>query len=115
MVRTALSFSDHKAVAKKFKCCFMKIIRLEEWSNVLFVVIEGLGARFVSKKCRTEYTDRIQYLTDLSDEEFAAQEAAARQRHTDAFVQRAKHVVPLSFKLVRKIRYPLKDIFTKRL
>lgn len=32
------------------------IVKVEEWANVLFVVVKGIGARFVSKKLRVGKT-----------------------------------------------------------
>lgn len=38
------------AIATKLNILESAIVRVEEWANVLFVVIRGLGGRFVSKK-----------------------------------------------------------------
>lgn len=38
------------AIAQKLNVLESAIVRVEEWANVLFVVVKGLGARFVSKK-----------------------------------------------------------------
>lgn len=38
------------AIATKLNVIESAIVRVEEWANVLFVVVKGLGARFVSKK-----------------------------------------------------------------
>lgn len=38
------------AIATKLNVLESAIIRVEEWAHVLFVVVKGLGARFVSKK-----------------------------------------------------------------
>jgi hypothetical protein len=38
------------AIATHLNVLETAIVRIEEWSNVLFVVAKGLGARFVSKK-----------------------------------------------------------------
>ncbi len=38
------------AIAQKLNVLESAIVRIEEWANVLFVVVKGLGARFVSKK-----------------------------------------------------------------
>ena len=38
------------AIATKLNVLESAIVRVEEWANVLFVVVKGLGARFVSKK-----------------------------------------------------------------
>jgi hypothetical protein len=38
------------AIATKLNVLESAIVRIEEWSSVLFVVVKGLGARFVSKK-----------------------------------------------------------------
>jgi hypothetical protein len=38
------------AIATKLNVLESAIVRVEEWANVLFCVVKGLGARFVSKK-----------------------------------------------------------------
>jgi hypothetical protein len=38
------------AIATKLNILESAIVRIEEWAHVLFVVVKGLGARFVSKK-----------------------------------------------------------------
>lgn len=38
------------AVARHLNVAESAIVRVEEWAHVLFVVVKGLGARFVSKK-----------------------------------------------------------------
>ena len=38
------------AIAAKFNVLQIAITRVEEWANCVFVVIAGVGARFVSKK-----------------------------------------------------------------
>jgi hypothetical protein len=38
------------AIATKLNVLESAIVRVEEWVNVLFVVVKGLGGRFVSKK-----------------------------------------------------------------
>jgi hypothetical protein len=38
------------AIATKLNVLESAIVRVEEWANVMFVVVKGLGARFVSKK-----------------------------------------------------------------
>lgn len=40
----------NSAIAAKLNVLESAIVRIEEWVNVLFVVVKGLGARFVSKK-----------------------------------------------------------------
>ena len=37
------------------------ITKVEEWANCLFVVVKGLGARFVSKKVVTDKPSTIEY------------------------------------------------------
>ena len=37
-------------IAAKLNVLETAIVRIEEWTHVLFVVVKGLGARFVSKK-----------------------------------------------------------------
>lgn len=44
------------AIARHLNIVESAITRCEEWASVLFVVIKGLGARFVSKKIMTEWT-----------------------------------------------------------
>lgn len=39
-----------RAIAKHLNVKESAIIRIEEWAYVLFVVIKGVGGRFVSKK-----------------------------------------------------------------
>ena len=38
------------AIATKLNVLQSAIVRVEEWAHVLFVVVKGLGGRFVSKK-----------------------------------------------------------------
>jgi predicted DNA-binding protein (UPF0251 family) len=38
------------AIATKLNVLESAIVRIEEWASVLFVVVKGLGGRFVSKK-----------------------------------------------------------------
>ena len=38
------------AIAQHLNVAESAIVRVEEWSNVLFAVVKGIGARFVSKK-----------------------------------------------------------------
>jgi hypothetical protein len=38
------------AIAQHLNVAESAIIRVEEWANVLFAVVKGIGARFVSKK-----------------------------------------------------------------
>jgi hypothetical protein len=38
------------AIATKLNVLESAIVRVEEWVNVMFVVVKGLGGRFVSKK-----------------------------------------------------------------
>lgn len=38
------------AIATKLNVLESAIVRVEEWASVMFVVVKGLGARFVSKK-----------------------------------------------------------------
>lgn len=38
------------AIATKLNVLESAIVRIEEWASVMFVVVKGLGARFVSKK-----------------------------------------------------------------
>lgn len=40
----------NSAIAQKLNVLESAIVRVEVWANVLFVVVKGLGARFVSKK-----------------------------------------------------------------
>ena len=40
----------NSAIATKLNVLESAIVRIEEWAHVLFVVVKGLGARFVSKK-----------------------------------------------------------------
>lgn len=41
------------AIATKLNVLESAIVRVEEWAHVLFVVVRGIGARFVSKKIMT--------------------------------------------------------------
>jgi hypothetical protein len=41
-------------IAAKFNVLETAVIRVEEWANVMFCVVKGLGARFVSKKLKVE-------------------------------------------------------------
>lgn len=41
-------------IATKFNVLESAVVRIEEWSSVLFCVVKGLGARFVSKKMKIE-------------------------------------------------------------
>lgn len=49
------------AIATKLNVLESAIVRIEEWTHVLFVVVKGLGGRFVSKKVIKEEkkVDRI--------------------------------------------------------
>jgi hypothetical protein len=38
------------AIAKHLNVAESAIVRVEEWATVLFAVVKGIGARFVSKK-----------------------------------------------------------------
>lgn len=38
------------AIATKLNVLESAIVRIEEWASVMFVIVKGLGARFVSKK-----------------------------------------------------------------
>lgn len=38
------------------------IVRIEEWASVDFVVISGVGGRFVSKKVSVEFIERLEEL-----------------------------------------------------
>lgn len=42
--------TNTNAIATKLNVLESAIVRVEEWASVLFVVVRGLGARFVSKK-----------------------------------------------------------------
>ena len=46
----------NSAIATKLNVLESAIVRIEEWAHVLFVVVKGLGARFVSKKVLKEVT-----------------------------------------------------------
>jgi hypothetical protein len=41
-------------IAAKFNVLESTIVRVEEWANVMFAVIKGIGSRFVSKKLKVE-------------------------------------------------------------
>jgi hypothetical protein len=41
-------------IAAKFNVLESAIVRVEEWANVMFAVIKGIGSRFVSKKLKVE-------------------------------------------------------------
>jgi hypothetical protein len=41
-------------IAAKFNVLEAAVIRVEEWANVMFCVVKGIGARFVSKKLKVE-------------------------------------------------------------
>lgn len=43
-----------QAIAKHLNIVQSEVLRIEEWANCLFVVVKGLGARFVSKKVMEE-------------------------------------------------------------
>lgn len=45
------------AIATKLNVLESAIVRVEEWFSVMFVVVKGLGARFVSKKIKMEKTE----------------------------------------------------------
>jgi hypothetical protein len=42
--------TNTNAIATKLNVLESAIVRIEEWASVMFVVVKGLGARFVSKK-----------------------------------------------------------------
>lgn len=43
-------------IAAKFNVVESAIVRIEEWASVMFCVVKGIGARFVSKKLKAEET-----------------------------------------------------------
>jgi hypothetical protein len=47
------------AIATKLNVLESAIVRIEEWASVMFVVVKGLGARFVSKKVVAEVRMKI--------------------------------------------------------
>ena len=47
------------AIATKLNILESAIVRIEEWAHVLFVVIKGIGARFVSKKVVEEKMETV--------------------------------------------------------
>ncbi len=47
------------AIAQHLNVVESAIVRIEEWANVLFVVVRGIGARFVSKKVVGNYPKTI--------------------------------------------------------
>ncbi len=54
------------AIAQNLNVAESAILRVEEWANVFFAVVKGLGARFVSKKATAMVKESI------SGAEFAA-------------------------------------------
>ncbi len=52
------------AIAQNLNVAESAILRVEEWANVFFAVVKGLGARFVSKKA-TAMTEQIMTPQDL--------------------------------------------------
>ncbi len=49
------------AIAQKLNVLESAIVRIEEWTHVLFVVVKGLGARFVSKKViKVEFEEKFE-------------------------------------------------------
>jgi hypothetical protein len=48
------------AIATKLNVLESAIVRIEEWAHVMFVVVKGLGARFVSKKYNVEKMELLQ-------------------------------------------------------
>lgn len=51
-------------IAAKLNVLEAAIVRVEEWTHVLFVVVKGLGARFVSKKVIKE-DKKVELVTRL--------------------------------------------------
>ena len=49
----------NSAIATKLNVLESAIVRIEEWAHVLFVVVKGLGARFVSKKVVEEKMETV--------------------------------------------------------
>ena len=47
------------AIAQHLNVEETAITKIEEWSNVLFAVVKGLGARFVSKKVKPQQEDKV--------------------------------------------------------
>jgi hypothetical protein len=41
-------------IAAKFNVLEAAVVRVEEWASVMFCVVKGIGARFVSKKLKVE-------------------------------------------------------------
>jgi hypothetical protein len=44
----------NQAIAQHLNVTEQAIIKVEEWANVLFTVVKGLGARFVSKRVKPQ-------------------------------------------------------------
>lgn len=49
------------AIAKHLNIAESAIVRVEEWAHVVFVVIRGIGARFVSKKVVAIMSDKYEH------------------------------------------------------
>jgi len=54
------------AIAQHLNIAESAITRVEEWASVLFVVVRGLGARFVSKKVTVVKTLKTKKTTSAS-------------------------------------------------
>jgi hypothetical protein len=50
------------AIAQHLNIAESAIVRVEEWANVMFAVVRGLGARFVSKKVVKKMSGNIEFV-----------------------------------------------------
>ena len=59
--KTGASQMSIQAISQHLKVAEQAIVKIEEWANCFFVVVRGLGARFVSKKVKG-YPKEIKYI-----------------------------------------------------
>lgn len=74
------------AIATKLNVLESAIIHVEEWASVLFVVVKGLGVRFVSKKVMVKKVER-NMAVDYKTEAFSVLETIVRCYRTGAWVR----------------------------
>lgn len=73
-----------KAIADKFNVKLNRIKRIEEWHRVLFVVIAGLGGRFVSKRIK----DNIVQQPSINLEELKESSKEKASKDIDSYIEK---------------------------
>jgi hypothetical protein len=70
-------------IAAKFNVLESAIVRVEEWASVMFCVVKGIGARFVSKKYKAR---EKKMAVDYKTEKYSELETIVRHFDTGAWV-----------------------------